>query len=188
MQCSSDPEHRTGAAFSHTVPPVELEPPPLQCPDVADAAVTSVLGREEMEIPRAYVVPARTVMEEMATTIALGIQDRASRKAAPHKESRRGIVLVEYMPKRMPAPRKILRRELRACAASDMAYPDLEKFLDPVVLATEAEPVAANSDAQKRHSRTPKPTPAHTLPVTQEPEDALTPAAHDLNRANNPED
>ncbi|KAI6141043.1 hypothetical protein BKA82DRAFT_1007435 [Pisolithus tinctorius] len=43
-------------------------------------------------LPRAYVVPARTVMEEMATT--------ASRKAAPHKKPRRGIVLVEYMPKR----------------------------------------------------------------------------------------
>ncbi|KIN95151.1 hypothetical protein M404DRAFT_1007755 [Pisolithus tinctorius Marx 270] len=50
-------------------------------------------------LPTAYVVPARTVMEEMATAFALGIQDRASRKAAPHKKPRRGIVLVEYMPK-----------------------------------------------------------------------------------------
>ncbi|KAI6044155.1 hypothetical protein EDC04DRAFT_2561790, partial [Pisolithus marmoratus] len=102
------------------LPPAELESVLLQHPDVADAAVIGVPSEEATELPRAYVVPARTVAQEKAATFALGIQQWVAQKVASHKKLRGGIVLVEQIPK--SASGKILRRELRDRAGSDMAY------------------------------------------------------------------
>ncbi|KIK11934.1 hypothetical protein PISMIDRAFT_19122 [Pisolithus microcarpus 441] len=102
------------------VPPAELESLLLQHPDVADAAVIGVPSKEATELPRAYVVPARTIKKEETATFALGIQEWVARKVAPHKKLRGGVVLVQQIPK--SASGKILRRELRDRAGSDMAH------------------------------------------------------------------
>ncbi|KAI6024276.1 AMP binding protein [Pisolithus marmoratus] len=103
-----------------TVPPAELESVLLQHSDVADAAVIGVPSEEATELPRAYVVPARTVAQEKAATFALDIQQWVAQKVAPHKKLRGGIVLIEQIPK--SASGKILRRELHDRAGSDMPY------------------------------------------------------------------
>ncbi|KAI6096709.1 AMP binding protein [Pisolithus sp. B1] len=102
------------------VPPAELESLLLQHPDVADAAVIGVPSEEATELPRAYVVPARTIKKEQTAKFALGIQEWVARKVAPHKKLRGGIIVVEQIPK--SASGKILRRELRDRAGSDMAH------------------------------------------------------------------
>ncbi|KAI5985088.1 AMP binding protein [Pisolithus albus] len=101
------------------VPPAELESILLQHPDVADVAVIGLPCKEETELPRAYVVPARTVKKEETATFALGIQEWVTQKVAPHKKLRGGIVLVQRIPK--SASGKILRRQLRDHAGSDVA-------------------------------------------------------------------
>ncbi|KAI6044147.1 AMP binding protein [Pisolithus marmoratus] len=102
------------------LPPAELESLLLQHPDVADAAVIGVPSEEATELPRAYVVPAQPVAKEKAATFASDIQQWVAQKVAPQKKLRGGVVLVERIPK--SASGKILRRELRDRAVSDIAY------------------------------------------------------------------
>ncbi|KAG1716480.1 hypothetical protein ID866_684 [Astraeus odoratus] len=105
----------------YQVPPAELESILLQHPDVADAAVIGVESKEEAtEFPRAYIVPSRPIGKEDIAPFALGVQDWVARRVAPHKKLRGGVVVVKQVPK--SAAGKILRRELRERAKTDIAH------------------------------------------------------------------
>jgi 4-coumarate--CoA ligase len=92
------------------VPPAELEAVLLTHPDVADAAVVGLSDEEAGEIPVAYVVrragseaTAEQIMEFVAGQVA-------------HNKQVRRLEFIDAVPK--SASGKILRRELRARAAS----------------------------------------------------------------------
>ncbi|KAI6140857.1 hypothetical protein BKA82DRAFT_166632, partial [Pisolithus tinctorius] len=101
---------------------VQLKSLSLQHPDVVDAAVTGVPDTKETELARYISSKVISCTEEgsEAASFALDIQERVARRAAPHKKLRGGIVLVENVPR--SAPGKILRRELRDCATSDLVH------------------------------------------------------------------
>ncbi|KAG1742529.1 AMP binding protein [Suillus lakei] len=103
-----------------SVPPAELESVLLQHAEVADAAVIGIESKEEAtELPRAYITPSRPLSSQETSSFALGVQDWVSRRVAPHKRLRGGIVIIDKVPK--SAAGKILRRELRERAKTDVA-------------------------------------------------------------------
>ncbi|KAG1740860.1 AMP binding protein [Suillus paluster] len=102
------------------VPPAELESVLLQHAEVADAAVIGIESKEEAtELPRAYIVPSRTLSSQETSSFALGVQDWVSRRVAPHKRLRGGVIIIDKVPK--SAAGKILRRELRERAKTEVA-------------------------------------------------------------------
>ncbi|KAG0693955.1 AMP binding protein [Suillus ampliporus] len=102
------------------VPPAELESVLLQHPEVADAAVIGIESKEEAtELPRAYIVPSRPLTSQETPSFALGVQDWVSRRVAPHKRLRGGVIIIDKVPK--SAAGKILRRELRERAKTEVA-------------------------------------------------------------------
>ncbi|KIK43991.1 hypothetical protein CY34DRAFT_803226 [Suillus luteus UH-Slu-Lm8-n1] len=107
------------------VAPAELESVLLQHAEVADAAVIGIESKEEAtELPRAYITPSRPISSQEASSFALGVQDWVSRRVAPHKRLRGGVVIIDQVPK--SAAGKILRRELRERAKTDVAEGQLK--------------------------------------------------------------
>lgn len=107
------------------VAPAELESVLLQHAEVADAAVIGVESKEEAtELPRAYITPSRPLSSQEASSFALGVQDWVSQRVAPHKRLRGGVVIIDKVPK--SAAGKILRRELRERAKTDIAVGQLK--------------------------------------------------------------
>ncbi|KAI6141051.1 hypothetical protein BKA82DRAFT_4018979 [Pisolithus tinctorius] len=92
----------------------KLESALLQHLDVADAAVTGVPGVKETELARACVAPVRAIAKE-AASFALGIQERSLEELLLTRKNVPKSILLS-------APGKILRRELRDCATSDMVH------------------------------------------------------------------
>ncbi|KAG1879731.1 AMP binding protein [Suillus subluteus] len=107
------------------VPPAELESVLLQHAEVADAAVIGIESKEEAtELPRAYITPSRLLSSQEASSFALGVQNWVSQRVAPHKRLRGGVVIIDKVPK--SAAGKILRRELRERAKTDVAVGQLK--------------------------------------------------------------
>ncbi|GJE91446.1 acyl--CoA ligase [Phanerochaete sordida] len=102
------------------VAPAELEGVLIEHPDVADAGVIGVYSEEEAtELPRAYVVPVRTLTSAERASFVAAIDKWVKSKLARHKYLRGGVIVVDAIPK-SPAG-KILRRELREQAKAEIA-------------------------------------------------------------------
>ncbi|KAG2109352.1 AMP binding protein [Suillus discolor] len=107
------------------VPPAELESVLLQHAEIADAAVIGIESKEEAtELPRAYITPSRPLSPQEASSFALGVQNWVSQRVASHKQLRGGVVIIDKVPK--SAAGKILRRELRERAKTDVAVGQLK--------------------------------------------------------------
>ncbi|KAG8958567.1 hypothetical protein FRC03_009012 [Tulasnella sp. 419] len=106
------------------VPPAELESILLGHPEIADAAVIGIEDtKQATELPRAYIVP-RAGVPDLTTRqgqekFAKKVQKWMETKVAKHKYLRGGVVIIAAVPK--SAAGKILRRELRALAAKELA-------------------------------------------------------------------
>lgn len=95
------------------VPPSELEGYLITHPDIDDVAVIGIYVEEQAtEVPRAYVVPKKTV--QVGKGKEKEIQDWLAEKVANHKRLRGGVRFVDEIPK--SAAGKILRRVLKAQA------------------------------------------------------------------------
>ncbi|KAH8916187.1 acetyl-CoA synthetase-like protein, partial [Atractiella rhizophila] len=100
----------------YQVAPAELEGVLLQCPLVLDAAVIGIISdKEATELPRAYVVPKDP--SHPHHDLSLQIQAFVASRVAHYKRLRGGVKVVAVIPKNPTG--KILRRELRALAATE---------------------------------------------------------------------
>ncbi|KAJ7747829.1 hypothetical protein B0H16DRAFT_1675626 [Mycena metata] len=96
------------------VAPAELESLLISHPQIMDAGVIGIYDElNATEVPRAYVVADKTVIS------ATAIHEFVKTRVANHKRLRGGVEFVAAIPK--SAAGKILRKELRAKAASTMA-------------------------------------------------------------------
>ncbi|KAH8920954.1 acetyl-CoA synthetase-like protein [Atractiella rhizophila] len=101
----------------YQVAPAELEGVLLQCPLVLDAAVIGIISdKEATELPRAYVVPKDP--SHPHHDLSLQIQAFVASRVAHYKRLRGGVKVVAVIPKNPTG--KILRRELRALAATEV--------------------------------------------------------------------
>lgn len=100
------------------VPPAELESALLGHPDIADVAVIGIDSRaEETELPRAYVVSAKTLAPAEHAAFGTAVAAWLKPRVARHKQLRGGVRVVDVIPK--SAAGKILRRELRELAKKE---------------------------------------------------------------------
>ena len=96
------------------VAPAELEALLTSHPQIADAAVIGIRdGRQETEVPQAYVVRKQTAESGIAeqTLTAHEVAEFVETNLAAHKQLRGGVIFVDEIPK--SASGKILRKELR---------------------------------------------------------------------------
>lgn len=98
------------------VPPAELEGYLIGHPDIDDVAVIGVEDHEQAtEVPRAYVVPKKSV--EGSKAKEKEIVSWLAQKVASHKRLRGGVRFVDEIPKSVSG--KILRRVLKTQAAEE---------------------------------------------------------------------
>lgn len=92
--------------------PAELEAHLLTHPAVADCAVISTPDDAAGEVPKAYVVKAKTVgLEETDRMVIRDIQRHVENSKARHKWLKGGVEFIDPIPKSPSG--KILRRLLR---------------------------------------------------------------------------
>jgi acyl-coenzyme A synthetase/AMP-(fatty) acid ligase len=92
------------------VAPAELEATLMAHPTVAEAAVVPVSDDAAGELPRAYVVLARSHAGAEAPTLAGELQEYVAQKLAAHKHLKGGVKFVDALPKNANA--KVMRKVL----------------------------------------------------------------------------